>query len=76
MWNYEKYGCIYETGQLTVLVTSVVEKIQIEFILVQNHCPGVREMNGKRPDGITHVPWINRKNLVWHFTCVDTIATS
>ena len=32
--------------------------------------------DGKRPDGVTRVPWASGKNLVWDFTCPDTVAPS
>lgn len=32
--------------------------------------------DGKRPDGMTLIPWQSGKALVWDFTCVDTIAKS
>jgi hypothetical protein len=31
---------------------------------------------GKRPDGITRIPWTSGKDLVWDFTCTDTVAPS
>jgi hypothetical protein len=32
--------------------------------------------DGKRPDGITLVPWIKGQPLVWDVTIVDTLANS
>ena len=37
---------------------------------------GLNRADGKRPDGITMVPWSNGRLLVWDATCVDTFATS
>ena len=37
---------------------------------------GVFRSDGKRPDGITMVPWERGKLLVWDATCVDTLAPS
>ena len=37
---------------------------------------GLYRSNGKRPDGITIVPWKNGKLLVWDATCPDTYAPS
>ena len=32
--------------------------------------------DGKHPDGVTVIPWKNRRALVWDVTCADTFATS
>ena len=32
--------------------------------------------DGKRPDGLTIVPWANGRCMVWDFTCPDTMAAS
>ena len=32
--------------------------------------------DGKRPDGLTVIPWANGRCAVWDFTCPDTLATS
>ena len=32
--------------------------------------------DGNSPDGITLVPWDEKKQLVWTFTCVDLLAPS
>ena len=37
---------------------------------------GLDRADGKRPDGITMVPWSSGRLLVWDATCVDTIAPS
>uniref|UniRef100_A0A8D8XCX4 Uncharacterized protein n=1 Tax=Cacopsylla melanoneura TaxID=428564 RepID=A0A8D8XCX4_9HEMI len=35
---------------------------------------GIFCQDGKRPDGMTIIPWIRGQNLVWDVTCVDTFA--
>lgn len=37
---------------------------------------GLCRTDGKRPDGMTMVPWSNGQILVWDATCVDTLAPS
>jgi hypothetical protein len=32
--------------------------------------------DGKRPDGLTVLPWANGRCMVWDFTCPDTLASS
>ena len=35
---------------------------------------GLARSDGKRPDGITMVPWESGRCIVWDVTCVDTLA--
>ena len=37
---------------------------------------GLLRSDGKRPDGVTMVPWKQGKPLVWDVTCPDTLAPS
>ncbi|XP_072940630.1 uncharacterized protein [Epargyreus clarus] len=37
---------------------------------------GIVRDDGKRPDGLTLVPWKQGRSLVWDGTCVDTMAPS
>ena len=37
---------------------------------------GLLRTDGKRPDGLTLVPWKAGKNVVWDVTVADTLATS
>ena len=54
----------------------------IHRALITAHIPsrlepsGIYRSDGKRPDGITMVPWKNGKLLVWDVTCPDTFAPS
>jgi hypothetical protein len=38
--------------------------------------PGLSRTDGKRPDGMTLIPWENGRSLLWDVTCVDTVAPS
>ena len=37
---------------------------------------GLTRVDGRRPDGLTMVPWSRGRCLVWDFTCSDTLARS
>ncbi|CAG9118843.1 unnamed protein product [Plutella xylostella] len=37
---------------------------------------GVIRDDGKRPDGMSLIPWAHGRSLVWDATCVDTLAAS
>ena len=36
----------------------------------------LRRDDGKRPDGLSVLPWASGRCLVWDFTCPDTLAVS
>ena len=38
--------------------------------------PGLSRLDGKRPDGMTLVPWSSGRLLVWDATCPDTYAVT
>jgi len=54
----------------------------IKRALVSAEIPAIREpdgcsrSDGKRPDGMTLVPWKGGKSLIWDATCSDTMAAS
>lgn len=37
---------------------------------------GCMRDDGKRPDGLTLIPWKNGRAMLWDFTCIDTFAAS
>ncbi|HEY0222586.1 MAG TPA: hypothetical protein VGC17_07345, partial [Lactovum miscens] len=38
--------------------------------------PGLSRDDGKRPDGMTLIPWSNGKAIIWDVTVGNTLATS
>lgn len=38
--------------------------------------PGLLRSDGKRPDGVTQIPWVSGKCLAWDVTVTDTLARS
>jgi hypothetical protein len=50
-----------------------VESLSLKTFLEPN---GLSRDDGKRPDGMTLVPWIKGQPLVWDVTVVDTLADS
>src|SRR6201996_7829045 len=38
--------------------------------------PGMLRSDGKRPDGVTQIPWASGRCLVWDVTVADTLAPS
>jgi hypothetical protein len=54
----------------------------IKRALASANVPSMLEPNslsrddGKRPDGLTVLPWANGRCMVWDFTCPDTLAVS
>lgn len=37
---------------------------------------GCNRADGKKPDGLTLIPWERGKPLIWDFTCADTVCQS
>ena len=61
---------------LQTITSSIAPSPQLEFHLGWSHhdCPDHED--GKRPDGMSLVPWSSCRPLVWDAACPDTFATS
>ncbi|XP_047996387.1 uncharacterized protein LOC125234221 [Leguminivora glycinivorella] len=59
---------------------SINEIIRRAMLSVSVPCllepPGLSRTDGKRPDGLTLVPWQRGRCLIWDATCVSTFAAS
>ena len=66
-------GRHHRHAALTVIVHRTLISAKIPARLEPS---GLQRSDGKRPDGITMVPWKCGKLLVWDATCPDTFAPS
>ena len=66
-------GCHHRHAAVNDIVHRTLSSAKIPSRLEPS---GLYRSDGKRPDGITMVPWKNGKYLVWDATCPATFATS
>jgi hypothetical protein len=66
-------GRIMRHQQLNDLVWRALGKADIPS---QKEPSGLSRTDGKRPDGITLIPWSSGKCLTWDVTVIDTLAAS
>ena len=77
-----KSKVIWQTFQVHTLSRHDAINDLIKRSLVTAGYPSVLEPigtcleDGKRPDGMTMIPWSKGKALLWDATCVDTFASS
>src|SRR5208337_5510036 len=65
--THSRHGAINEIVRRSLVSASVPAVLEP---------PGLDRGDGKRPDGLTLLPWKQGKALVWDVTCVDTLAIS
>lgn len=58
---------------LNDVIRRALTTVNVPAILEPN---GISRDDGKRPDGMTLIPWSRGRPLVWDATCVDTLAPS
>ena len=55
---------------------SIVPQLTAAKVPCRLEPSGLYRADGKRPDGVTTIPWSKGKSLVWDATCVDTFCHS
>ena len=66
-------GCHYRHAMLNDITQRALSSAKVPFQLKPT---GIYHSDGKRPDGITLVPWERGKLLAWEVSCTDTFALS
>lgn len=66
-------GRIPRHASLNDIIRRALASARIPAVLEPN---GLSRSDGRRPDGMTLVPWKSGRPLVWDATCVDTLAAS
>ena len=66
-------GRIPRHSNLNDIIRRALASASVPAVLEPN---GLVRSDGKRPDGMTLVPWKMGRPLVWDATCVDTLAPS
>jgi hypothetical protein len=59
--------------EINYIINQSLTSIHVNSTLELN---GLSRNDGKRPDGMTLVPWIKGQPLIWDVTVVDTLADS
>ena len=59
--------------QLNDIIHRALTRESTPFVLKP---PGLSRTDGKRPDGLTIIPWQRGKSLTWDATVTDTVADS
>jgi hypothetical protein len=59
--------------EINYIINQSLTSIHVNSTLELN---GLSRNDGKRPDGMTVVPWIKGQPLIWDVTVVDTLADS
>lgn len=65
--RFARHACLND------IIRRALASINIPAVLEP---PGLARDDGKRPDGMTLIPWQVGRPLVWDATCVDTLAPS
>ena len=50
--------------------------VNLKIIIIMKEPTGLSRSDGRRPDGLTLIPWQNGKSLTWDVTVAKTLADS
>lgn len=64
-------GRFHRHSEINDILKRTLSSVNIPAILEPT---GLSSNDGKRPDGVTLIPWANGKSLKWNATRVDTFA--
>jgi hypothetical protein len=70
---FKSSGRFSRHTEINSIINRSLTSIHVNSTLEPN---GLSRNDGKRPDGMTLVPWIKGQPLVWDVTVVDTLADS
>jgi hypothetical protein len=68
---FKSSGRFSRHTELNSIINRFLTSIHVNSTLEPN---GLSRDDGKRPDGMTLVPWVKGQPLVWDVTVVDTLA--
>ena len=66
-------GRLYRHSTINGIIHCAPSSVQVPSRLEPS---GLSRSDGKRPDGLTMVPWKSGKPMIWDATCPDTLAQS
>ena len=66
-------GRFYRHSTINGIIHRALSSAQVPSRLEPS---GLSRSDGKRPDGVTMVPWKSGKLMIWDATCPDTLAQS
>ena len=69
-------SCIYSKTCTLLLFVSFKQFLSSAGIPSTLEPVGLARLDGKRPDGVTNIPWKRGMAITWDFSCVDTLAPS
>ena len=58
--------------QLNDIIHRALKRVSTPSVLEP---PGLARTDGKRPDGLTLIPWQRGKSLTWDVTVIDTVIS-